>query len=1456
MPKIRNLRVINACFNEARRVFQDFKMPFHGENATYELINGGGKSVLLMLMLQCVLPKESLDPKKPFKDIFRGGDPNRTTHVLVEWELDEQLCDHKYLLTGFCAKKKANPDEMDKSGNPDHFTYIHAYDRANEMDIHHIPLCRSEGNEFVTVDFSKARDMLREKSHEYDISIFEGKNKYIQELKKYNLLDVEMNLIRRINKKENYFKSHFTENYGTSRTLVEKLLVDTTQRCLESKANLMEHETEQSNSESLASALFNSQEQIRKLSAEMEKLEEYGILLKKIHDIKTSNEEVLQGFSNLEELKKQACSQLKAYEIKVREATAQLNDLGMCFDTAQKDEIKTLLDIEELELKRINAKVNVIRQDLERLQERKEGINKQIKELSHDIDHANAVNKYLKIKDYEKEIRKDQNTLSDLKKNNKDLFDKKEKLGGKLHFLFKRDLDLVKEEYSGEDAKLKELNQRLGKHQEHIGFLKSRIGDTNDLICEFELKIKQQKGMETELQARYAKFPRITGGLILKDELSASKEKHQELSDKKEQISEDVHRKELEESGLQGEINTIQTQIKRLNEDLERLREQKTIFEADRDEILKLLKAFDVGTAEHCLNLIETEMESSNQKRYSLEQELAELKEEIRTIREHGSSLSKEMKEALEWFKSEFGTAYSGAEYLKGVDPAQHEQLLERAPWLMKSLVLMKQDFNRIVSSPSILPARIQDFSVIIINQAVLQEDRKLSRDDMFIPAREAAHYIKLLDPQTTIAGLERRISKLSQELDGVRAGLEISRDNYNSIRKYLSSYPEGFEEGLEQDIKICSGKVEGNNEALKSNNKKLRSLKDRIEELKAEKEDIRVWIGELDEKLEVLNKLDEVTERIIRIDDELKKKRLELKGSYQQKEQADDRKAYLEHEMEGQRNVVERLRDRRKDLERSIVTFREFAIADHDPQDSIEILYPEYDSVVRVINNVAADVENIGKTILNNKEFISGLRADIKELDIPEEELTGADIPFEAEYINGLKSKKEAHVNNCKVVDSQCSSKKTEYDGEKALFDNRVNDFERPFEVSADLLDETCFDGQIRERKDELVRVRESIKELQKQKDLLEGKLGGYRSNHDKYLTLDSYYHFRDIETAPARELIDQYRMSKFLSNSREKVQDTKRRYEIKKRGAINAILELKIPHNFTDTIKNKLDTAEDLQRAVRIQASLTEYENLVNNKIEIQAHVVKSLEQVEEKVLSQALGFARLYRDHLKRFPALSKIRIDGRNQEMIRINFKDCEYSEELAHSNMQHYVKELIEMIEEQKLDQMALADYLTPSRLIGRILDMKTISLSIRKIDTDDTRFQKWEKIQASDGQENAMFIIFIVVLMSYMRDIVVNRAELNSSKLLIIDNPFGSTSAFYLWEKIASILKTNDVQLICPTHKINSEIGEYFPIRHVLTQESDGGRVRIQIKTSARDDIQEEIDREKRYGQLGLESYG
>ena len=106
MPSINRIRVNNIKYNFGTQSYDDFIMKMYGKNTLYDLANGGGKSVLMLLLMQCIIPNCTLDDKQPIEKLFRGNE-NTCIHSLIEWKLDE--CDIKeglrYMTTGFAAKK-------------------------------------------------------------------------------------------------------------------------------------------------------------------------------------------------------------------------------------------------------------------------------------------------------------------------------------------------------------------------------------------------------------------------------------------------------------------------------------------------------------------------------------------------------------------------------------------------------------------------------------------------------------------------------------------------------------------------------------------------------------------------------------------------------------------------------------------------------------------------------------------------------------------------------------------------------------------------------------------------------------------------------------------------------------------------------------------------------------------------------------------------------------------------------------------------------------------------------------------------------------------------------------------------------------------------------------------------------------------------------------------------------
>ena len=71
MPQINRIRVNNVKYNFGTQFYDDFIMRFNCKNTIYDLANGGGKSLLMLLLMQNMIPNCTLDEKQPIEKLFR-----------------------------------------------------------------------------------------------------------------------------------------------------------------------------------------------------------------------------------------------------------------------------------------------------------------------------------------------------------------------------------------------------------------------------------------------------------------------------------------------------------------------------------------------------------------------------------------------------------------------------------------------------------------------------------------------------------------------------------------------------------------------------------------------------------------------------------------------------------------------------------------------------------------------------------------------------------------------------------------------------------------------------------------------------------------------------------------------------------------------------------------------------------------------------------------------------------------------------------------------------------------------------------------------------------------------------------------------------------------------------------------------------------------------------------------
>lgn len=73
MPQINRIRVNNVKYNFGTQMYDDFMMRPNCSSMIYDLANGGGKSLLMLMLLQNVIPNCTLDEKQPVEKLFRQG---------------------------------------------------------------------------------------------------------------------------------------------------------------------------------------------------------------------------------------------------------------------------------------------------------------------------------------------------------------------------------------------------------------------------------------------------------------------------------------------------------------------------------------------------------------------------------------------------------------------------------------------------------------------------------------------------------------------------------------------------------------------------------------------------------------------------------------------------------------------------------------------------------------------------------------------------------------------------------------------------------------------------------------------------------------------------------------------------------------------------------------------------------------------------------------------------------------------------------------------------------------------------------------------------------------------------------------------------------------------------------------------------------------------------------------
>ena len=402
MPNINRIRVNNVKYNFGTQGYDDFSMRMYGKNTLYDLANGGGKSVLMLLLLQNLIPNCTLDEKQPIEKLFRTGGGNTTIHSLVEWKLDDKDIKegYRYMTTGFCARKaKENDTEQDaenqesplqkENASIEYFNYCIFYRDYNENDIINLPL----QNNKERITYTGLKNYLKDLSHKnlnIRVHVFERKGEYQRFISKYGLYESQWEIIRGINKTEGHVRTYFETHYKTTRKVVEDLLIEE----IIEKAFLVKTEQNDVN-EDMAKTLLDIKDKLVELSKKKSDIANF--------DKETELMHLLEG---------RVSSFLSLYEEKDR-VTGTLADIymtGQVLSEKGKEEIAAMEEEESLleqklmtERKRLESlkivkdqyDLSIMKEDIKVLEQHVCQAQKEYRDAQKELDLKESINDYL-----------------------------------------------------------------------------------------------------------------------------------------------------------------------------------------------------------------------------------------------------------------------------------------------------------------------------------------------------------------------------------------------------------------------------------------------------------------------------------------------------------------------------------------------------------------------------------------------------------------------------------------------------------------------------------------------------------------------------------------------------------------------------------------------------------------------------------------------------------------------------------------------------------------------------------------------------------------------------------------------------------------------------------------------------------------------------------------------------
>lgn len=1434
MPHINRIRVNNVKYNFGTQAYDDFIMKPFCHNTLYDLANGGGKSVLMLLMLQNVLPNCTLDEKQPVEKLFRTGDGSQTIHSLIEWRLDDEdiVNGYQYMTTGFCARKASQKDSEEEqrkeSASIEYFNYCIFYREYNENDIINLPLVKDK--ERITYTGLKKYLKELERDNSLIVRVFDIKREYQAFISKYGLYESEWEIIRGINKTEGHVRTYFESNYKTTRKVVEDLLIEEIiQKSFQLKASVGEEE-------SMSKTLLDIREKLMELSKRKLELNNYDRQMELITSFSFRLEALLHIYEEMDQcghdLKKVyalANQGAKNTQQLYEQRNTQIDELNASIAEYKKK-------LEQSKVYQNECKKNLVTKEIDELSEKLAQTLKEKEGLSHTLIEKECMNDYLEYLSEKQKRNEATEALRAIQNKNSDLT---HEIACYVYYI-KKYWDSLSLKLS---AELEALSKVRAKLESAL-----KAGKERELVLEKELAVahnllEMTKHKNFELQKKISS-KRCEAELLLLEEvpeaIQAVKNKITHLE--KTLVLIEQKQKELfeKESAIIIGREKVKLSLSRLEEKQVSEQEFLSRFAKEKQKAETLLKAYGKTEYKELLEEIHTRLRKSIQQMATLRQDYSLVQEELARLSRGEYSLDDSLLvSAKNYLMSRYQVSVmTGIEYLNQEVIEKRSDLLNRISFLPYSLVIT-QGYEQCFEDLKLYGKEFDQVVIPIINGCAIESNGvSLDKKSLLLVSKDQS----LLYDEKRLEQEKAHLNKVIKELEQKIHRLEEQEATYSEDEAYIhifttTSFKEYQRVTLEnQDTVQClmleKEKERSLYQDLDAVNKELLALKDEMTEnhkeliLQKEREGILEELNELIKQAEVLTQEEEIYEaKALRTKEELSECQIELTQEQeklvqilQQEEGKKKRQQELEHLWENKYKLFYQEGSYTKpdlSMEEMIQRLNGYLQAMQSKYTDLEDKNRLINSYVQAMNRCLKSIENRGMSIASLER--------LKEEDCLKE--------TKEEEIKSLQKLLQEANEKYKEVERQLAERKAVYSRYEGMMEQALKAYEENFgayvaesmkegdlstfvkEAEQRITGIQTKEKQMREGLGELLRTSDQFSSIAKDVERLLRDSSIMQSDID--LALDQniepkqlLINFEQLETQWYRnEKNKKAKLEEFVSNKQKMIQSL---LALSAHGLAHEVeVSVRIPQDFDET-----------RTLIQNLSQVNECLDLEKNRI---LSSIQDMQNIKDNFENQCLQRCIHIKTELERLPKLSCITLDHENIPMISLSIPYVK--EEFLKEKMSAYIDEIVSGTDAFKDSQERLKyirNALSLKKLFSVIVtDMNAIKLSLYKRERikEQSRHLRYEEAVGSTGQSQGIYTQFLIAIITYISNINSHRMEDNGlRKVIFIDNPFGAAKDVYIWEPIFELLEQNKVQLIVPARGATPAITSRFDVNYILGQ--------------------------------------